>query len=131
MNILIAERNPELALIWARHLERLGAEVTMVHHRDRAILTLAGSAPDMIVLALSLGEAEALSVADYAAYRHPGAKVIFVTGSSFFTDGSIFELAANACACLPEDTSPRDLAALVAYHAQPGSLHSGLGAHRA
>ncbi len=118
MNILIAERNPDRGQLWARHLERQGAHVTMVHDRDQAFRALADSAPDMIVLALSLGEGAALSVADYAAYRRPEAKVIFVTGSSFFSDGSIFELAANACACLPADTRPQDLAALVAYHAQ-------------
>lgn len=118
MNILIAERNKDQGLLWARHLERQGARVAMAYDRDGAILSLADTAPDLIVLALSLGEAEALSVADYAAYRHPGTKVIFVTGSSFFTDGSIFELAGNACACLPEHTQPGDLAALVAYHAQ-------------
>ena len=118
MNILIAERNPDQGQLWARHLERQGAQVTIARDRDTAILSLADrSAPDLIVLALSLGEAEALSVADYAAYRHPGVKVIFVTGSTFFTDGSIFELAGNACACLPEHTPPGDLAALVAYHA--------------
>lgn len=118
MNILIAERNPDQGHLWARHLERQGGRVTMAHDRDQAILSLADASPDVIIIALSLGEAEALSVSDYAAYRHPGAKVIFVTGSSFFTDGSIFELAGNACACLPEHTAPDDLAALVSYHAR-------------
>ncbi len=116
MDILIAERNPDQGLLWARHLERQGAQVRIARDRDAAILSLADSAPELIVLSLSLGEAEAISVADYAAYRHPDTKVIFVTGSSFFTDGSIFELVANACACLPADTEPDDLAALVFYH---------------
>ncbi len=116
MTILIAESNPELGRIWARHLERQGAHVTIAQDRDGAILSLADTSPDLIVLSLSLGEAEAISVADYAAYRHPGVKVIFVTGSSFFTDGSIFELATNACACLPQNTSANDLAELIAYH---------------
>ncbi len=116
MDILIAERNPDLARIWARHLERQNASVAVAGDRDAAILALADAAPGLIVVSLSLGEAEALSIADYAAYRHPEAKVIFVTSSSFFTDGSIFKHCANACACLPEHTDPRDLAALAAYH---------------
>ncbi|HFQ15960.1 MAG TPA: response regulator [Rhodobacteraceae bacterium] len=116
MNILIAESNLNLGSIWARHLERQGAGVEIAPDRDRAILTMADKRPDLIIVSLSLGDAEALSVADYAAYRHPGTKVIFVTRSSFFADGSIFEHCTNACACLPEDTSPDDLAALVEYH---------------
>ena len=116
MNILIAESNLDLGQIWARHLERQGARVAIAQDRDTAILTLADNRPELIVVSLSLGETEALSVADYAAYRHPGTKVIFVTRSSFFADGSIFDHCTNACACLPEDTAPGDLAALVEYH---------------
>ena len=117
MDILIAERNPELGRIWAQHLERQDVQVTCVTDRDSAILALSDRTPALIVISLSLGEAEALSIADYAAYRHPDTKVIFVTQSSFFSDGSIFDHAANACACLPQDTAPQDLAALVQYHA--------------
>ncbi len=116
MDILIAESNPELGRIWARHLERQAARVTRVTDRDSAIIALSDKTPALIIISLSLGEAEALSVADYAAYRHPDAKVIFVTQSTFFSDGSIFDHASNACACLPQDTPPQDLAALVQYH---------------
>ncbi len=116
MDVLIAESNLELGRIWARHLERQKAQVLCVTDRDSAILALADTAPALIVISLSLGEAEALSVADYSAYRHPETKVIFVTQSSFFADGSIFGHATNACACLPQDTAPQDLAALVQYH---------------
>ncbi len=117
MNILIAEGNRELAGIWARHLERQGARVEIATNRDNAMLAMADWAPDVIVLSMSLGDGDALNVADYAAYRHPGAKVIFVTESSFFSDGSLFSHSANACACLPAQTPPEDLAALVEYHA--------------
>jgi hypothetical protein len=43
--------------------------------------------------------------------------VIFVTGSRFFSDGSIFAFAANACASIGRDTAPSDIATLVEYHA--------------
>ncbi len=116
MKVLIAESNPELGAIWARHLVRQGTEVTLRMTSADATMALSEAAFDLIVLNLSLGEAEALSVADYAAYRHPESKIIFVTGSTFFTDGSIFSICPNACACLPEHTPPQDLAALVEYH---------------
>ncbi len=116
MKILIAESNPELGAIWAGHLERQGREVTLCTCHEVATQTLAKTDFDMIILNMALGEAEALSVADYAAYRHPETKVIFVTSSTFFSDGSIFALCRNACACLSENTPPKDLAALVEYH---------------
>ncbi len=116
MKILIAESNPALGSVWAAHLERQGAAVSLLVCADSATESLTRTNFDLIILNLSLGEAEALCVADYAAFRHPKAKVIFVTASTFFTDGSIFAHCPNACACLSENTSPKDLAALVEYH---------------
>jgi hypothetical protein len=43
--------------------------------------------------------------------------VIFVTDTSFFSDGSIFNLAANACAFIQTNTPPEDIAALVEHYA--------------
>lgn len=116
MKILIAESNPDLGELWARHLKRQGAAVFLCTGHKYAVSALAQTRFDLVVLNLALGKAEALSVADYTAYRHPDTKVIFVTGSSFFADGSIFAHCQNACACLPETTPPQDLAALVEYH---------------
>ena len=116
MNILIAESNPALGNVWAGHLERQGAAIELCLTRDDALDALAKDRFDLIVLSQNLGNAEAISVADYAAYRHPDTKVIFVTGSTFFADGSIFEHCPNACACLPAHAEPQDLAALVEYH---------------
>jgi len=53
-------------------------------------LALCGGIFDVIVLDLALEEGSALAVADFASYRHPDARVIFVTNASFFSDGSIF-----------------------------------------
>lgn len=117
MHVLIAEDDPELGEIWACHLRRRGAEVLLATDRDHAVKTLSSVDIDVIILSLGLGRAEAESVADYAAYRQPAAKVIFVTASTFFSDGSVFSHFSNACACLPARTEPEDLAALVEYHA--------------
>jgi len=117
MNILIAESNPDLGKVWAGHLERQGATVTLCVDEDCATRTLTETGFDLMVVSLSMGEGCALALADYAAFRDPKTKVIFVTGSTFFADGSIFAHCPNACACLPEHTPPKDLAALVEYHA--------------
>lgn len=70
----------------------------------------------MIVLDLMLSKGSAFSVADYASYRRPGTKIVFVTKTSFFSDGSLFRHVPNTAAILQEDAPPSDLAAIVAYH---------------
>ena len=116
MRVLIVEDNQGLGAVWKRHLERLGVDAHLENCEEAAVTYLAENAVDVIVLDLDMKSGRALPVADYAAYRHPAAKVIFVTASSFFSDGSIFAHSANACACLPAQTAPEDLAALVDYH---------------
>ncbi len=119
MKVLIVESNPELGSLWQRHLERQGAEVTLVHGQEAAILALYGAAFDIIVLDLVLEHGSALAVSDFASYRRPEARVIFVTNTSFFSDGSIFAHSQNACAYVPAGTPPEDLAAMVEHYAAP------------
>ncbi|WP_300515871.1 response regulator [Aliiroseovarius sp.] len=121
MRVLIVESNQDLGGIWKQHLERQDAEVRLMDGEESAVRYLTESAVDVIVLNLDLARGGALTVADFAAYRHPDAKVIFVTASSFFSDGSIFAHSANACACLSAQTAPEDLATLVSYHGQAGT----------
>ena len=45
------------------------------------------------------------------------AKVVFVTNSSFFSDGSIFQHASNAAAFVKSSTPPEDLTAMVTHYA--------------
>lgn len=116
MQILIAESNVELGKVWAGHLRRQGAEVDLRHSQRDATEAMGEVSYDLLVVNLAMGEASAIALADYAAYKDPATKVIFVTGSSFFSDGSIFTHCPNACACLPEHTPAKDLAALVEYH---------------
>ncbi|WP_299689541.1 response regulator [uncultured Tateyamaria sp.] len=117
MNVLIVESRPELGAIWSRHLQRMGMNVHQVTDQSAAVDHLDTHAPDIILLDLVLEEGSALAVADFASYRHPDARVIFVTDTSFFSDGSIFAHAANACAFLPAGTRPEDLAAMVEHYA--------------
>jgi len=117
MKVLIVESRPELGVLWQRHLERLGADVSLVHSQEEAILALCGSDFRIIVLDLVLEQGSALAVADFASYRRPDARVLFVTNTSFFSDGSIFSHSPNACAYVQSATPPEDLAAMVEHYA--------------
>ena len=117
MNVLIVESQSELGLLWQRHLERLGAEVSLASSQEGAIAKLYSEDFDIIVLDLVLRQGSALAVADFASYRRPDAQVIFVTNTSFFSDGSIFAYSPNACAYVQSSTPPEDLAAMVEHYA--------------
>ncbi len=119
MNVLIVEDTLSLAKMWQRHLERKGASVTVVTSQEAAFDALFTSTWDVIVLNLDIQEGNALSVSDMAEFRQPDARVVFVTATSFFSDGSIFRLCPNACAYLPSHTEPADLADMVQHYGQP------------
>ena len=91
-------------------------QVTLVSGQEDAIRHLAQHPTDVIVLNLVLEEGAALAVSDYANYRVPNACVVFVTNTTFFSDGSIFAHCANARAFLPSDTAPEDLAAMIEHY---------------
>ncbi|HHC29665.1 MAG TPA: response regulator [Rhodobacterales bacterium] len=119
MKVLIVEGSEELGGLWARVLTRNAMDVTLTATEDGAIAHLQTSeTPNIIIADLDLPGAGAMAVADYAAYRHPDARIIFVTAASFFSDGSIFAHSPNACAFLPARTAPEDLAAVVEFHGQ-------------
>ncbi len=116
MVVLIVASNADLSRIWARHLERSGHKVDIVLSQDEAVEQLADHPADVIVLDLTLEDGSALAVADYASYRRPEARVVFVTNTTFFSDGSIFNHVPNAAAMIKSETKPADLAAIVEYH---------------
>ena len=116
MKVLIVESRQELGELWQRHLERQGLDVHRVGSQDLATAYLSQHQVDVIILDLVLGEGSALAVSDYANYRQPEARVIFVTSTSFFSDGSIFAHSANARMFLPAGTLPEDLAAVVEHY---------------
>lgn len=120
MNVLIVENGGGLGKIWADHVGRLGCQVTLVHTQNDAEELLRSRDFDVLVINLNLAAraGDASAIADYASFRRPDAKVVFVTNSSFFADGSIFRYMPNAYAMVPVSTRPSDLAALVEYHAR-------------
>jgi len=89
----------------------------LVESQEAAILALHAVDYDIIVLDLVIDDGSALAVADFASYRRPNARVIFVTNTSFFSDGSIFAHSPNACAFVQSGTPPEDLAAMVEHYA--------------
>ncbi len=118
MRVLIVENDPKLGQIWCSHIERLGALVDVATSQSEAVEAIQDFRFEIMVVNLDLSRGSAMAVADYASYRHPDCKVIFVTSSSFFSDGSIFSYMSNACALMPAAVPPEDIAALVAHHAR-------------
>jgi len=116
MRVLIVEEKKALGSLWRSHLQRLGYEVELAHTQSEAIRSLRRVDVDIIILDLILGSGSAFAVADFSSYRQPSAKVIFVTNSSFFSDGSIFQHVPNACAMMPAEVRPEDLGALVEHY---------------
>ncbi len=121
MKVLIVQSRIELGRLWLRHLARHGMQVTHVATQIEATDFLGLHDVNIIILDLVIDAGgSALSVADYANYRQPDARVIFVTDTTFFSDGSIFAHSANARAYLPCSTPPEDLAAMVEHYATVG-----------
>ena len=122
MRVLIVVKDRNLASLWARHLERLRAEVFVAYSQEDAIETLCEVNVDIIILNTCLEKTDSpMAVADFAGYRQPNARIIFVSNARFFSDGSLFQHFTNACAMMPAQTPPEDLAALVEYHALRGA----------
>ena len=121
MKVLIVESERGLAEIWQRHLQRMGMQVSTCADQDAAIAHLSSKHTDIIILDLLLSEGSAFAVADYASYRMPDTRIIVVTNTSFFSDGSIFSFASNACAFVQRSTPPDDLAAMVEHYGAEAS----------
>lgn len=116
MRVLIVQSNPGLSDLWGRHLNRLGAIVHQARTAMDAIAALQADQFDVIVLDLVLQDGSALTVADFANFSMPRANVVFVTDTTFFSDGSIFAHSANARAFLKTCTPPADLAEIVRHY---------------
>jgi len=119
MQVLIVERNPDLGWVWRRHLERRGCTVSLAQNQEEAIEILRQENISIIVLDLIVEDGSAFAIADFASYRRPEAKVIFVSNTRFFSDGSIFQHIPNACALMPAEMPPEDLSALVEHYGAP------------
>ncbi|WP_424941072.1 response regulator [Aliiroseovarius sp. S253] len=118
MHVLIIEENPDLAKIWSTHLTRQGMDVSHAQSKPDANALLAAETFDVVILDADIDGGRPFALADFIAYRLPKARIIFVTSTSFFSDGSIFALASNAHACVPADAEPADIVSLVDHHAR-------------
>ncbi len=127
MRALIVQRNEALGLVWQRHLERLDVDVCCVTTAESALQIVESQNFDVIVLDLVLSNGSALAIADLVQFRQPNANIVFVTDTTFFSDGSIFQHAANARALVETATPPKDLAAIVHHY---GISHPVRGAHQ-
>jgi len=128
MRALIVESNLELARIWTGHLERMNINVTCAETGHRALNLVQNRHYDVIVIDLDLKKGSALVVADLAQFHQPDANVVFVTDTSFFSDGSIFRHSANVRAFVETRTPPCDLAAIVHHYGTSSRAHA---AHQA
>ena len=121
MQILIVQDNSALGKVWAQHLDRLGGTTTLTASVDEAIQQIFAHRFDVIVINLILQSGSAFSIADVVHLHQPEVNVIFVTDTSFFSDGSIFAHVANARIMLETATPPEDLAAIVQHYARDAS----------
>jgi len=116
MRALIVESSRELGTLWRKHLERQGVETRLALGESDAVAHLQDTTFEILVIDLVLDQGSPLAIADFAHYRQPAARVIFVTNTSFFSDGSIFQHCPNACAFLQTDAPPEDLVAMVDHY---------------
>ena len=115
MRVLIAQQNAELGQLWAGFLEREGIEVTLALSQGEALARLRAQAFEALVLEMVLPDGGAIAIADFAAYRMPDVPVITVNSSSFFSDGSIFQLLPNVHSVMQAPVEGEDLAAMVSH----------------
>ena len=116
LRVLIVETNRPLGQLWQRHLERHGITVRLETDQAGAVMALSEQSYNVVILNLVLKGSSALAISDLASIRNPDTRVIFVTDTSFFSDGSVFSLCPNVCAYLQADTPPDDLTAMVEHY---------------
>ncbi len=115
MRVLIAQQNAELGKVWAGFLKREGIETTLVTSQEEALSKLRRHTYDALILEMVLPDGGAIAIADFAAYRMPDVPVITVNSTSFFSDGSIFQLMPNVQSVLQSPVEGEDLAAMVSH----------------
>ena len=111
--VLIVESEVSLGELWQSFLQRQGFEVDLVGNQPDAIDKLRFKIWDALVIDLMLPNSSALAISDFASYKNPDISIIVVSASSFFSDGSIFELLPNARGFMNQPIEPDDLAAVV------------------
>ena len=116
MRILLVQHNKGLSDLWSRFLQHQGVEVVQAATQLAAINMLRFEDFDALVLDLVLPDGGAIAISDYATYRCPDVPIIAVTSTSFFSDGSIFDLIPNARSLMRTPLRPDDLAAVLEHY---------------
>ncbi|MBE9477549.1 MAG: response regulator [Proteobacteria bacterium] len=119
--VLIVEAQESLGKLWQSFLERQGFKVALVGNQLDATDKLRFDHWDVLVIDLMLPNASALAISDFASYKNPDISIIVVSASSFFSDGSIFELLPNARGFMNQPIEPDDLAAVVDHCTRPSN----------
>lgn len=120
MKVLIVESNPNLCWLWKRHIERLGKEVEVAHGLEDAMDAVRRHPFDVMLVDLILPDGSALGLADWARIISPQTNVVFVTDTTFFSDGSLFAFSGNARALVKTESAPEDVAAIVTHYGERG-----------
>jgi len=111
--VLIVESQARLGLIWKQFLEREKCDVQLAPTQKQAIDVLRFEQFDVLVIDLMMSNASSLTITDFATYKNPDISIIVVSASSFFSDGSIFDLLPNARGYMNQPIEPADLAAVI------------------
>lgn len=111
--VLIVEAQKELGLLWKKFLIQQGFDVDLAVNQPDAIEKLQFYSWDVLVIDLVMRNASALAISDFASYKNPDISIIVVSASSFFSDGSVFDILPNARGFMSQPVEPDDLAAVV------------------
>lgn len=117
LSVLIVEADPVLGRRWADCMAQSRLRPVIARDLSEAQEALRSDTFGVIVIDLAPTGQGAFGVADFALYRQPEARVIFLTASDDIAGPALFWQFSNASAILRADTPPDDLAAIVEYHA--------------
>ena len=120
MEILLLEDDDHLRFTYEQVLEDAGHSVRAMGSMRSACTSILDTPPDLLILDLFIEGEHSIPVADLAGYAVPEADVIYVTGSSQFPNGELYQISPNASWVLRKPVDLAQLRDLVAHAAQSG-----------
>ena len=111
--VLIVESDENIGNTWRDFLMRHGFDVILAQTQRQALDNLRLNTCDVLIIDLMMPDASSLAITDFASYKKPDVSIIVVSASSFFSDGSIFEILPNARGFMNQPIEPDDLVAAV------------------
>ncbi|WP_299736134.1 response regulator [uncultured Roseobacter sp.] len=115
MDILILEDDLPLLLAFAQALESDNHNVHAVSDIETAADIVSSCKLDILLLDLMIGNDSSLQIAELAGYAAPDAEVVYVTGSTKFANGELFQMYQNTSWVMRKPVDFRDLKALINY----------------